>query len=555
MNALTLLIIGVVMFGLAYRVYGGYLSRIFGIDPERPTPALIMPDGVDYVPARPVALMGHHFASISGAGPIVGPILGATFGWVPVLAWIVFGCIFVGAFHDFAALFISVRHEGRSIGSVIEHYLGFVGRQLFLLFCWTTLILVLAVFMLLVARTFTAEPTAATASLLLVALAPGFGWLVYRRRVPLAPATLVFVPLMVLLVVIGRQWPLDPVVLFGWSKEQTMNAWIGVLIVYVAIASVLPVWLLLQPRDYLNAFLLYALLGLGIAAIVVARPAIQLSAVSGFRAVNPEQPDQVWSMFPILFVVVACGAISGFHALVASGTTAKQVASERHILPIGYGAMLIEGILAIIALIAVAVLTTDGYREAVAARGAVAVLSGGLADMSAALRLPHTGVRTFTALVVSAFMLTTLDTATRLARLIWQELTQGMMPGKNRPAYVWLSNRYSATIISLALTMYLVLSGQGMRLWPVFGASNQLLAGLTLLTVSVWMLREHKPYWIAAAPAVFMLAICMTALANQFGHNLAVGNHTLTIAIALIMIPAIVLMGKTVCFLGIRRRS
>ncbi len=552
MNAATLLIFGAFFFVLAYRFYGRYLSRKFGIDPTRPTPAQTMTDGIDYVPTRPVTLMGHHFASISGAGPIVGPILGATFGWAPVLAWILLGSVFIGAFHDFAALFISVRHDGRSIGSVIEHHLGFVGRQLFLLFCWTTLVLVLAVFTLLVAHTFTAEPAAATASILFVALAPIFGWLVYRRKMPLTPASLIFVPLMMVLVIAGLQWPVNPAELFGWSPGQTINAWIAVLIVYVSVASILPVWLLLQPRDYLNAFLLYALLVLGAAAVMVARPEIKLTAFSGFYAVNPEQPDHVWSMFPILFVVVACGAISGFHALVASGTSAKQIASERHIVPVGYGSMLIEGFLAIIALISVAVLSTDGYRQAVAGHGAVAALSGGLAEMSGALHLPYAGVRTFISLVVSAFMLTTLDTATRLARLIWQELVQGMRPAMPCMGYAALSNRYGATLISLAATLYLVISGQGMRLWPVFGASNQLLAGLTLLTVSVWMLRRGKSCWIAALPAFFMLAICMTALANQFGQNLASGNSVLSVTIALIIVPAIVLLVKTASFLKAR---
>ena len=344
MNGIVLLLGATALFAVAYFFYGRLIERVLGVDPARPTPAKTRGDGVDYVPAHPAVLFGHHFASIAGAGPIVGPIAAAYFGWGAVMAWVVLGCIFIGAVHDMVSLYLSVRHEGRSIASVIETVLGRPGKLLFLLFCWSTLVLVCAEFTRQVALTFVNAPEVATASLLFIALAVVFGLAINRLRVPLLPATIVFVPVMFAFIWVGTKLPLDLVSAFGLSKAGAQTAWSVVLLVYCFLASTLPVWLLLQPRDYLNSYLLYAMMGLGFLGVFAAAPAVNLDAFVGWRATNAKGAPT--PLFPFLFITIACGACSGFHALVASGTTAKQLDSERHIRPVAYGGMLLEGVLA-----------------------------------------------------------------------------------------------------------------------------------------------------------------------------------------------------------------
>ena len=285
MNGAVLIVCGAVVFALAYRFYGRYLQRLFGVEPDRVTPAHTNRDGVDYVPTKLPVLFGHHFASIAGAGPIVGPVLAAFLGWGPVVLWIVFGCVFIGGMHDFASLFLSVRHGGRSIGAVIEEHLGYAGRQIFLLFCWAALILVVAIFAIFVAKTFVHRPAVATASLLFILMSPIFGYLVYRKNVSVLAASLVFVPLLFAFIWVGSALPLD-LVAFGLSAEAARCTWLVVLMAYVAVASVLPVWLLLQPRDYLNSYLLYAMLIAGFVGILFARPTFEMPFFAGWSALN-----------------------------------------------------------------------------------------------------------------------------------------------------------------------------------------------------------------------------------------------------------------------------
>ncbi|HOE60888.1 MAG TPA: carbon starvation protein A [Kiritimatiellia bacterium] len=561
MNGALLLSLCGVLFLLAYTMYGRLIERILGVDPERPTPAHTLRDGIDYVPTHPAVLFGHHFASIAGAGPIVGPVLAAQFGWVAVALWVVLGCIFIGAVHDLAAIFLSIRHQGRSIGTVIESLMGYWGRMLFLFFCWFTLVLVVAEFLRIVAETFVEIPAVGTASMLFIALAVGFGRLVYRGGMSVLTGSLIFVPLTFACVYFGTLIPLDLVKLLGCDAAVARQIWVVVLLVYCFAASVLPVWLLLQPRDYLNSYLLYAMMALGFVGILVARPALNLDAFTGWHAVSPLS-GRSDPLIPLLFVTVACGACSGFHALVASGTTAKQIDNERHLRPVAYGGMLIEGVLAIIALVAVGVMTQGEYTVALKEQGAVKLFAGGVASFTDKLGLPHEAGIIFISLALAAFLMTTLDTATRLARFTWQELflprgQSGDVPpatvAPTLPAsHAFFSNRYIATLIAVVAAGWLLLGGGAKSIWPVFASSNQLLAALTLLGCSLWLLRHKRPLALTLLPMLFMMATSGAAIVTLFLRNAqawqadgfkAGGVMTLTTGILIVMSVALIVMG------------
>jgi carbon starvation protein len=540
-NGLTMLALGVVAFVAAYFIYGRFLSRLFGVDDNRKTPAHEHEDGIDYIPTKPAVLFGHHFASIAGAGPIVGPIAAAYFGWMPVLAWIIIGCIFVGAVHDFAALFLSVRNEGRSIGHIIETQIGYAGRQMFLLFAWAALLLVVAIFAMFVAKTFTASPSVATSSLLFILMAPVFGWLTHKKGVALVKASLVFVPLLFVFVWVGVKLPLDLVQITGWEAGQIQKVWTVVLLGYAFIASVLPVWMLLQPRDYLNSYLLYSMLLLGFVGIAVAMPEIKTSPFEGWSVMKgtSEMP-----LFPILFVTVACGACSGFHSLVASGTSSKQLSREAHILPIGYGGMLVEGVLAIMALISVGYLSYEGMIGRIGELGPVGAFSAGLAEFCEKLGIGKETGATFFSLAISAFLLTTLDTATRLTRFTWEEL---FMPGDKHPLVRgkvsrFFANRFLATLIVVVLAGALAFTGASGQIWPVFGASNQLLAALTLLVITLILIKKKSKFLITMIPMIFMMVVCLWALVSLLITNLIAGNKVLVIATAFLVVMAVILM-------------
>ncbi len=547
MNGMVLLVGGAVFFVAAYFVYGRYLQRLFGVDPSRRTPAHTKRDGVDYVPTRLPVLFGHHFASIAGAGPIVGPVLAAYLGWGPVAIWVLLGCVFIGAMHDFAALFLSVRHEGRSIGHVIEDHLGYMGRQIFLLFCWLALILVVAIFAILVAKTFVATPAVATASLLFIGMAPIFGYLVYRKNLSILLGSLVFVPLLFVFIWLGTVIPLD-LTAMGLTADAANRTWVFVLLVYVSIASILPVWLLLQPRDYLNSYLLYAMLAAGFAGIVIVAPKFNMPAFTGWSATTPK--GGIGHIFPILYVTVACGACSGFHALVSSGTTAKQIDNESHMKPIGYGGMLIEGLVALMALISVAILTKSDYMTMLKSGSPVGAFAGGLASFAVKLGLEAEVGKTFFALAISAFMLTTLDTATRLTRFTWQELFLPSADGAQhagRGTRKLLANPVTATLIAVVLAGYLAVSGNAWQIWPVFGASNQLLAALTLLILTLVLVKKRANFWVALIPMIFMSTITVWALVQLLKKNLGEGGHTaLVIATGGLLVMAAVLTGQSV---------
>lgn len=507
-SGLLILLVSIGIYGLGYWLYGGFLRKLFGLDASRKTPAHTMNDGIDYVPTKPFVLFGHHFASIAGAGPIVGPILALEFGWAPVLAWLLIGCIFVGAMHDMAAMVLSIRHQGKSIASVIEDYTGFWGRQLFLILCWATLILVVAVFTDMVAKGFIASPPVTTASLSFILISPIFGYLVYRKGVSLLVASLIFVPLAFSFIYLGQLFPLDLGALFGLSDKAEYLTWMIILIIYAAAASTLPVWLLLQPRDYLSSYLLYAMLFFGLLGIAFYNPEIQYPAYTGFFTESGK------GLFPILFITVACGACSGFHSLVASGTSAKQLDSELDCQPVGYGAMLVEGIVGVIALISVAYLANSE------AGPAPVKFASGLAAFGEKLGIPAKFGQTFVAMSVSTFLLTSLDTATRLARFMFQEIFEPKSVSASKEVacekkscgiVCLFKNMYVATIIVCVLSILLAL-GAADNIWPVFGSVNQLLAAMTLLVVSLWLIRRKTTPIIAILPLLFMFAVSGSGL-------------------------------------------
>ncbi len=557
MNGILILLGTTALFALAYLFYGRLIERVLGVDPARPTPAKTHGDGVDYVPAHPAVLFGHHFASIAGAGPIVGPIAAAYFGWGAVVAWVVLGCIFIGAVHDMVSLWLSVRHEGRSIASVIETVLGRPGKLLFLLFCWSTLVLVCAEFTRQVALTFVNAPEVATASLLFIALAVVFGVATNRFRVPLLAATVVFVPVMFACIWVGTKLPLDLVSAFGLSKAGAQTAWTIVLLVYCFLASTLPVWLLLQPRDYLNSYLLYAMMALGFLGVLAASPTVNLDAFAGWRA--PNAKGAMTPLFPFLFITIACGACSGFHSLVASGTTAKQIASERHIRPVAYGGMLLEGVLAILALLAVGTLAQPELLEKLGSQSAVGLFAGGLASFCARLGIPERSGTVFMSLAVSAFLMTSVDTATRLARFTWQELFTGPQ-GRTRPPNPFtspISNMYVATGLVVALVALLLIGNPeaAKNLWNVFASANQLLAGLTLFTASLWLYKNRKAWWITLFPMLFMLAVSSAGLWLLCTGSWKAGNPTLGVVTAILLALAAVLVLLAVVRFGQARRE
>lgn len=510
MSGVLLILLGIVIFVVAYMTYGKFLAKSWGIDPSRTTPAHTLEDGVDYCPAKTPVLMGHHFSSIAGAGPINGPIQAAYFGWVPCFLWIVIGGIFFGAVQDFGSLFVSIRHDGKSLGEVIEDTIGRRTRVLFTVFAWLVLLLVIAAFGDIVASSFagsTANGSVATASILFIFLAIGFGFAVYRKNAPMVVASVVGVILLALCVVIGLYFPI----------MLPKSFWIGFVFVYIMIASVTPVWILLQPRDYLSSYLLYFMMIAAVIGIIGAHPTIQTPAFVGFHVGNSY-------MFPALFITIACGAVSGFHSLIASGTTSKQLDNEKDALLVGYGSMLIECVLAVISLITIGYLSVDGSQAAVKeALGLDTIsptiifgtaISGFFADMGFGEKA-ISATYTIICLAVSCFCLTSLDTATRLGRFMFQELFATKKSGEKNI----LSNMYVATVITALGGFVLCLAGYS-KVWPLFGAANQLVAVPAFLAIACYLKKIGKNNKMLFIPIVFMAAATLTSLCMTFVNNI-----------------------------------
>ena len=552
MNAVLVLIVGCAILIAGYIFYGGWLAKQWGVDDTKVTPAHELEDGMDYVPAKAPVLMGHHFSSIAGAGPINGPIQAAVFGWLPCMLWILIGGIFFGAVHDYGALFASIRHKGQTLGEVVAANIGERAKKLFIVFSYLTLVLVVAAFASIVAGTFkgfnddgtqnAANASVAMVSILFIVMAIIFGFCVYRRGAPLSVATVVGVVGIVLCLIIGLNF--HPIYLSG-------DVWMWIIGVYILIASVAPVWILLQPRDYLSSFLLYgmmiiAFVGVLGAGIMGQNTALEIPVFTEWK----DPMTGLGTMFPALFVTIACGAISGFHSLVGSGTTSKQLDHERDAKPIAYGGMLIECALALISLCAVGYV----WAEYVAGtRTPTVVFASGLSGMVSTI--PGLGatkdvIYTLLVLTVSAFCLTSLDTATRLARYMFQEFW--LEPGqtyKDVSGYkAVLANPYVATAITVVLGVALGMNGYSV-IWPLFGAANQLLAGLGLLAVCAWLGnfgRNTKMFYIPMGfmLVVTILSLCQTIISrfqSIFAGSAAFATYVQGILAVVLVVLAIVL--------------
>lgn len=510
MNAFILLLIGLVAFFIAYISYGSFLAKKWGIDPGRETPAHKFKKDEekknDYCPTDAKVLLGHHFSSIAGAGPITGPIIAMMFGWLPVYLWIVLGCIFFGGVHDYGSLLASLRHEGKSIGEVIRSSVGQKGKIMFTLYAFITICLVVAAFLDITAGTFgindgdpNISAAAGTASMLFIILALLFGFMVYRKGAGVLLSTIIGVVLLAAVVLLSDKYPFIQLNKFPWQV---------ILTIYIICASLMPVWILLQPRDYLSSFLLYAMVIGGIVGLVVSRPSM---AAPVFTSINPSAGNY---LFPILFISVACGAISGFHALVSSGTSAKQLNSEKDAKLVGYGAMLIEGIVAIVALLSVAAVAGNGEGSP-AQRFAV-----GVATFMNSFGIPMGIGQTFVTLAYASFALTSLDSATRIGRYLLQELGEYYTTG-NRVHKTFLTNPYIATAITVGISLLFTAYGY-QRIWPIFGSANQLLAGLSLLAVAAWIKKSKKRNsWETIIPLVFMFIVTLSALGLVVYTNIA----------------------------------
>ena len=560
MNSLVLLIICVAILAAGYICYGGWLCKQWGVgESKTETPAHTMEDGVDYVPAKAPVLMGHHFSSIAGAGPITGPIGAAMFGWLPVTLWILVGGIFFGGVHDFGALFASVRNKGQSIGEIISANMSKRAKQLFIIFSYLTLILVVAAFASIVASTFgavydesgaldmaqSATPaTVAMISLLFILIAIVFGFCVYRRNMPMGIASVVGVLAIILIMAVGMNF--HPIYL-------STKTWMWIVGIYIAVASVTPVWILLQPRDYLSSFLLYAMLAVAAFGVIVAHPTFD-SSFPSFAGFAVDNGNGMQYLFPVLFTTVACGAISGFHSLVSSGTTSKQLDKEKDAKPIAYGGMLLECVLAVLTLCAIGyAYKWNAANPDSALVGATAIFGGGIAHMIDDI-IPgsYTILNSLLVLTYSAFCLTSLDTATRLARFMFQEFW--LEPGETAADVKegWkkvMVNPYFATILTVVLGILLGMNGYG-KIWGLFGAANQLLAGIGLLAVATWLGNLGKNNKMFLLPMGFMIVVTICSLAltvkNQVGMIMAGGADwgpwAQTILGVLLIVLAIVLV-------------
>lgn len=553
MNGIFMMIIALAVLVGAYLLYGRYLQNKWGIDPKAKTPAYELEDGVDYVPADTNVVFGHQFASIAGAGPINGPIQAAMFGWLPVLLWILIGGVFFGAVQDYAAMYASVKNKGRTIGYIIEEYIGKVGKKLFLLFCWLFCILVVAAFADVVAGTFngfmtdeagtvtniTANGAVATTSMLFIVAAVGLGLLLKYGKLHKWINTAIALALLVACVALGLKFPI----------YVSQGTWHIIIFAYILIACVVPVWALLQPRDYLNSYLLIFMIVAAIVGVFVSNPSCNLQAFTGFQ-VNGQY------LFPILFVTIACGAVSGFHSLVSSGTASKQIKNEKNMLPVSFGAMLMESMLAIIALIAVASFA-DGEAAAQGLTTQPQIFAGAIANFLTAIGLPYSLVFTLINLSVSAFALTSLDSVARVGRLSFQEffLDDDMDEAHLSPFLKVVTNKYFATVITLVLAYLLAKVGYA-EIWPLFGSGNQLLSVLALIACAVFLKKTNRQGFMLWIPMFFMMAVTFTALSMtifKLGSAFISTGLSLGNTLQLIFAVLLLILGIIVAIQGVRK--
>jgi len=555
MNSLVLG--GVALFALyiGYRFYGGFIEKkLIGPDDKYPTPAVTQGDGVDYTPARTSMLFGHHFSSIAGAGPIIGPLIGVTFfGWLISSIWILIGSIFIGAVHDYTSMMLSVRNKGKSIADIAGFSLGVRAKNVFSIFLWIALVLVVAAFGDATAQTLVKKPEIVIPTFGLIFLAILFGNLVYKMKMPLLIGTLISLAALAFLIYLGELFPIRiPETILGMSD---LRFWFWALMIYALIASVIPVWVLLQPRDYISSWLLYIGLGVGFLGLILAAPKIQAPALV---TMNSPSQGPIW---PMLFVLIACGAVSGFHSLVSSGTTSKQLAREGLGKRIGYGSMILEAVLAImVVMIAAASLTWDPtaaksefglqylMKSAAAGGGGGPIVAFATGFGRVIQRLPGISIVVgiyFGMLMLNAFVITTLDTATRLGRFILTEVGGSRIKG--------FGNRWVTSAITVAAAGLIASTGGIKAIWPVFGATNQLVAALALIVVSAYLIGVKKPGIYTVIPAIIMLVTTIGALffkMTQFFGGGGANNYVLgVISIILIILSIYVaLEAKDVLF-------
>ena len=543
MNGLVIVLIAIVVLGAGYLFYGRWLANKWGLDPKAKTPAYTHEDGQDYVPSSKLTVFAHQFSSIAGAGPVTGPILASVFGWVPVLLWLLIGGLFFGAVQDFGALYASVKNEGKSMGMIIEKYIGRTGRKLFMLFCWLFTLLVMAAFTDMVAGTFVgkgvegmtkatsyANSAAASISMLFIVVAIIFG-LIQKKvgKMKEWVRAVVAIALLVVMFIIGMKLPM----------YATKTAWIYIVMAYLFLASVMPMWLLMEPRDYMTTFMLLGMIIGAVVGVIAEHPTMKLNAFSGFNV------DGSY-LFPTLFVTIACGAVSGFHSLVSSGTSSKTISNEKDMPMVGYGAMVVESLLGVVALVVVGAVAVNGTKP----EGTpFSIFSTGVAGFFEKFGIPVQVATVFMTMCVSALALTSLDSVARIGRMSFQELFYGdttdtsKMPGWQKV----LTNKYFATIITLFFGYLLTLGGYN-NIWPLFGSANQLLAALVLIALAVFLKTTGRTGWTLYIPMFVMLAVTFTALIQKtiaLVSNIAGGQATFLVD-GLQFIVAILLM-----FLGV----
>ena len=539
MNGLVIVLIAIVVLGAGYLLYGRWLASKWGLDPKAKTPAYTHEDGQDYVPSSKLTVFAHQFSSIAGARPVTGPILASVFGWVPVLLWLLIGGLFFGAVQDFGALYASVKNEGKSMGMIIEKYIGRTGRKLFMLFCWLFTLLVMAAFTDMVAGTFVgkgvegmtkatgyANSAAASISMLFIVVAIIFG-LIQKKvgKMKEWVRAVVAIALLVVMFIIGMKLPM----------YATKSTWIYIVMAYLFLASVMPMWLLMEPRDYMTTFMLLGMIIGAVVGVIAEHPTMKLNAFSGFNV------DGSY-LFPTLFVTIACGAVSGFHSLVSSGTSSKTISNEKDMPMVGYGAMVVESLLGVIALVVVGAVAVNGTKP----EGTpFSIFSTGVAGFFEKFGIPVQVATVFMTMCVSALALTSLDSVARIGRMSFQELFYGdttdtsKMPGWQKV----LTNKYFATIITLFFGYLLTLGGYN-NIWPLFGSANQLLAALVLIALAVFLKTTGRTGWTLYIPMFVMLAVTFTALIQKtiaLVSNIAGGQATFLVD-GLQFIVAILLM-------------
>ena len=539
MNGLVIVLIAIVVLGAGYLLYGRWLASKWGLDPKAKTPAYTHEDGQDYVPSSKLTVFAHQFSSIAGAGPVTGPILASVFGWVPVLLWLLIGGLFFGAVQDFGALYASVKNEGKSMGMIIEKYIGRTGRKLFMLFCWLFTLLVMAAFTDMVAGTFVgkgvegmtkatgyANSAAASISMLFIVVAIIFG-LIQKKvgKMKEWVRAVVAIALLVVMFIIGMKLPM----------YATKSTWIYIVMAYLFLASVMPMWLLMEPRDYMTTFMLLGMIIGAVVGVIAEHPTMKLNAFSGFNV------DGSY-LFPTLFVTIACGAVSGFHSLVSSGTSSKTISNEKDMPMVGYGAMVVESLLGVIALVVVGAVAVNGTKP----EGTpFSIFSTGVAGFFEKFGIPVQVATVFMTMCVSALALTSLDSVARIGRMSFRELFYGdttdtsKMPGWQKV----LTNKYFATIITLFFGYLLTLGGYN-NIWPLFGSANQLLAALVLIALAVFLKTTGRTGWTLYIPMFVMLAVTFTALIQKtiaLVSNIAGGQATFLVD-GLQFIVAILLM-------------